>query len=579
VTEDGTNRQKRGRGYSFDERQEIMARFDVAGIDHWEFAKRENLNPYTFKWWLSVRHKPRPAPKPISERHHGPYLPVERKKSVEAFLKSGMTQSVFAETWGVSEGTLSAWLALYEEGGYPALEGYRAAKDGDKRKGSKIPSVVREEIIGLKRKEPSFGFKKIRDWLRRFRGIKVSAGTVGKTVREEGLPLAIKARRRRRSSDKIRRFERARPMQLWQSDITQFLLGRTSTRVYLTVFMDDHSRFIVGWGLMTRQTSDLVLDTFKDAVSRFGKPEEVLTDQGRQYFAWRGKSDLEKLLERDGIKHVVSRSHHPQTLGKCERFWETVSNELWLRARPQDLDEAKERLRHFINHYNFHRPHQGLDGSCPADRFFSVDDQVRAAIEKTVAANALQLAVGELPKPPAFLIGQIGEQKIAFHGTSGGFVLSHENLQGEQNNGISNVRTSTASTGDVGAIGIGEPRNTDQARPQEGTAKVGDLDRENAPQISGDPGAGLMGTSVGRGSCTSPAIDCDVSGVLAGSQDEVGGGEGIGSQAAKILAAHGPSDCGNVCGPAYPTQKDDQGGHGSDERQRRQETAQEDRGT
>jgi len=98
-------------------------------------------------------------------------------------------------------------------------------------------------------------------------------------------------------------------MQLWQSDITQYTLGPASMRVYLTVFMDDHSRYIVGWRLQPRQTAELVLDAFRDACVRFGKPAEVLTDQGRQYFAWRGKSELEKLLEKEGIKHVVSRAH------------------------------------------------------------------------------------------------------------------------------------------------------------------------------------------------------------------------------------------------------------------------------
>ena len=145
-----------------------------------------------------------------------------------------------------------------------------------------------------------------------------------------------------------------------------------------------------------------------------------------------GKSDLEKLLEKEGIKHVVSRAHHPQTLGKCERFWETVQNEFWTRVHPQDLEEARQRLKLFIDHYNHQRPHQGLDGQVPADRFFGIAEDVRLAIEKSVEQNALAMALGELPKAPAFLFGQVGDQRIAFHGTSGKFYLTHENL-GEKN--------------------------------------------------------------------------------------------------------------------------------------------------
>ena len=114
-------------------------------------------------------------------------------------------------------------------------------------------------------------------------------------------------------------------MDLWQSDITSYVLRRQGRRVYLTVFLDDRSRYIVAWNLMTRQTSALVCDALLDGITRFGKPNEVLTDQGRQYFAWRGKSAFQKLLEREGIRHVVSRAHHPETLGKCVPLNEMIS--------------------------------------------------------------------------------------------------------------------------------------------------------------------------------------------------------------------------------------------------------------
>ena len=56
------------------------------------------------------------------------------------------------------------------------------------------------------------------------------------------------------------------------------------------------------------------MDSLLLGIQRFGKPEEVLIDQGRQYFRWRGRSEFQKLLDREGIKYLVARSHHPQTL-------------------------------------------------------------------------------------------------------------------------------------------------------------------------------------------------------------------------------------------------------------------------
>ena len=54
--------------------------------------------------------------------------------------------------------------------------------------------------------------------------------------------------------DPARRFERARPNQLWQTDLFTFMLKRQNRRVYLVAFMDDHSRFIVSYGLHTKQS-------------------------------------------------------------------------------------------------------------------------------------------------------------------------------------------------------------------------------------------------------------------------------------------------------------------------------------
>ena len=52
--------------------------------------------------------------------------------------------------------------------------------------------------------------------------------------------------------DKVRRFERARPNQLWQTDLFTFVLKRQNRRLHLVGFMDDHSRYIVGYGLHAR---------------------------------------------------------------------------------------------------------------------------------------------------------------------------------------------------------------------------------------------------------------------------------------------------------------------------------------
>jgi hypothetical protein len=79
-----------------------------------------------------------------------------------------------------------------------------------------------------------------------------------------------------------------------------------------------------------------------------------------------------------------------------------------------DLADAR-RLGLYIDHYNFRRPHQGIDSAVPADRFFGADSVVRQTLEARVAANALELARDGLPRPPFYLTGQAGGQDFSVH--------------------------------------------------------------------------------------------------------------------------------------------------------------------
>ena len=64
--------------------------------------------------------------------------------------------------------------------------------------------------------------------------------------------------------------------------------------------------------------------------------------------------------------------HHPMTLGKIERFWKTIWEDFLVRAQFDSFEQARERVRLWVKYYNHKRPHQGLEGMCPADRFFAI---------------------------------------------------------------------------------------------------------------------------------------------------------------------------------------------------------------
>jgi len=415
--------------FTADEKKRIVEEFLESGLTAIKFAPKYDIVMETLSKWKQdykrAQQNPNQSTK-INSKRGGPYNEDLRRQAVEAYRKSGLSQKDFSKIWGVAEVTLGRWNSLYEKYGPKGLEGsifqdtFRKYKE---RHHKRISETLEKEIIKTKLENPMFGLRKVKDFLHRFEGLKVSTGTIRKTLVDEKIPLVEVVKKRRRSSDKIRFFERARPMQLWQTDITSYVLTRHSQRVYLTVFLDDNSRYIVAWSLELRQTGEFVMNCVLNGIQNFGKPEEILTDQGRQYFSWRGKSEFQHLLDREGIKHVVARSHHPQTVGKCERLWETIGKEFWTRARPQDLSEAKERLKYFIDHYNHFRPHQGINGMTPADRFFGVESEIRKVLEETIAENSLRLALDEKPRSPVFLVGQIDGKSVSLHGENGHLIF------------------------------------------------------------------------------------------------------------------------------------------------------------
>jgi transposase InsO family protein len=544
--------------YTPEQKQEILARLEASGLGITEFSKLEGISHSALIGWRKGR---RPAGKTKRKGRFGPADPKSRILAVEAFYKSGLTKQQFAKAWGVGYSTLQKWVSTYEERGPAALEG-ASLRAGARKRGRKgIPEALQAEIIAVKKENPTFGLRKVKSFLNRFRGVDAAPNTIQKTLKKAELVTPPPRRRRRRSSKRVRRFERAKPMQLWQTDITYFSLTKHQQRCYLTVFLDDFSRYIVGWRLGLQQTGEFVMEALLDGVQRFGRPQEVLTDQGKQYFAWRGKTKFEKLLRKQGIKHVVARSHHPQTVGKCERLWKTIKDEFWERVGPLDLEEARERLAHFINHYNHFRPNQGIDNLVPADRFFGAEGEIRQVIEKALSENEIRLATGERPRPPTFLVGQIGGQAISLHGERGKIVV---NLPGDAPKEIQCESVEHQKGGPHEREGNGTIRGEEGS---ESVAKAGDEAAADLCAAGEDIVAagecGAEGACSGRG-------DRDP-GVLDGANHEEGGGKTPEHPAAEGMAAVTARDIGYAGGVTGATKDPSQ--RSADEPERGPESA------
>ncbi len=335
--------------------------------------------------------------------------PQQRLLLLDTWQRSGLPAADFAALVGLSKFTLYDWKKKFEAEGPAGL----MDKPRGGPTGSRLPEVTKRTILMLKQANPDWGCQRISDMLLRGPALPASAAAVARVLHEAG--YALEEVPTRPHPPREQRFERAKPNSLWQTDLFTFILKRQNRRVYLVAFMDDHSRFLVGYGLHASQSSALVLEVLRASLTAYGVPEEILTDNGSQYVTWRGKSAFSKELDKQGIRQVVASPRRPQTLGKIERFWGTLWRECIESAVFVDLGDARQRIGHFIDHYNFQRPHQGIDGLVPADRFFGAASEVKRTLQARVQSNALELARHGLPKAPFYLTGQAGGQPFSVH--------------------------------------------------------------------------------------------------------------------------------------------------------------------
>jgi transposase InsO family protein len=380
-----------------------------------------------------------------AERRH--FAPEQRMLILSAWQRSGLSAKDFAPLVGVRQPTLYSWKKLFEEHGPAGLE--KKPKKGGP--GGRLPEATKQAILMMKEAHPNWGADRLHDMLLRSEGHTASPRVIQRLLVANGYQVVEE--QTHKHPPKVRRFEAAAPNALWQTDLFTFLLKRQNRRVHLVAFMDDHSRFITGFGLHATASGALVREVFERAAANFGSPRACLTDNGTQYKTWRGKSAFTKLCEKRGIEHIVASPRRPQTLGKIERFWKTLWDECVEEAIFLDHDDARVRIGHFFDWCNFFRTHQSLDGLVPADRYFAADQQVRETMSARVAANALELAKHGAPRKPFYLTGRVGDQAISLHGEDERVVLTKEDGTREE----VDLRASGRRAGDGDSAAMPEP--------------------------------------------------------------------------------------------------------------------------
>ena len=227
------------------------------------------------------------------------------------------------------------------------------------------------QIDTLHLDHPFAGARMLRDLLRQD-GYTVGRKHVATLMRTMGIEaLYRKANTSRRHPEHriypylLRGLTIDRPNQVWAMDITYLPMARGF--VYLAVVLDWTSRRILAWRLSNSLTADFCIEALEEAITRYGAPEIMNTDQGSQFTG----SEFIAILTGHDIRISMDGRGCWRDNIFVERLWKTIKyEEVYLHAY-DTVSAAKESLTRYVSFYNSRRPHTALDRQTPDAEYFN----------------------------------------------------------------------------------------------------------------------------------------------------------------------------------------------------------------
>ena len=291
---------------------------------------------------------------------------ARRLELVRNIVDKGFTPCTAAAVHGVTEPTARKWLGRY------LTEGKVGLHDRSSRP-KRSPRTIKPEkavaIVELRRRRLTQA--------RIAATSGVSKSTVGRVLKRAGLSRLSDLD----PSEPVVRYEHEHPGDLVHIDIKR--LGRIERLGHripggargtvragyeaLFVAVDDHSR--IGFSDVYPDQGELSAVQFLYNLVAYYRSlgvrvRRILTDNGSCFNA----KSFAKGCEQLGVKHSFTRPFRPQTNGKAERFIQSALRE-WAYGIPYSHSRDRTAmLERWMHHYNWHRPHQGINGFAPISR-------------------------------------------------------------------------------------------------------------------------------------------------------------------------------------------------------------------
>jgi len=161
------------------------------------------------------------------------------------------------------------------------------------------------------------------------------------------------------------------PHEHWHTDIAY--LNISGTFYYLCSILDGYSRSVLHWEIresMREADVETILQRARELYPSVNP--RLISDNGPQFIS----KDLKEFIRISGMTHVRTSPYYPQSNGKIERWHKTLKQTTIRPKAPSTLEEARQIVASFVDHYNNVRLHSAIGYVTPADKLAGREQEI-----------------------------------------------------------------------------------------------------------------------------------------------------------------------------------------------------------
>lgn len=309
--------------------------------------------------------------------------------------KAAQLKTQICQISGLSERTIRRYLSQFRSEGFEGLKPKGKAgqsKQSTSRRVS-IPEHLVEQAILLRKEAPTRSVSQIIQILE-WEGLAEPGQIKRSTLQDKLTEKGFSSRQMKLYSQTgvaARRFQKRHRNQLWQSDIKYgpyLPIGPNGIKrqVYLVVMIDDATRFVLHGAFYPTLDSKIVEDSFRQAVQKYGVPEAIYFDNGKQYRTkW-----MSRTCSKLGTRLTYAKPYAAESKGKVEKFNRTVDSFLAEIAleKPSTLERLNELFQVWLSECYQNKPHSALGEKISPEMAYRSDRKALRFMDPAVLTDA-----------------------------------------------------------------------------------------------------------------------------------------------------------------------------------------------